>query len=132
MIKGTQTGCNKFSFEWTANNNAFATDQNYDIYVYTVPQSPKITKLSDKMEGYDVITYEPVQHAKTYELYRKRIGIDADYILYEEFTDNKSHSIVVEHMDKGIIYYYRIRAKANESIDLATNEKYYPVSVLSN
>ena len=42
IIKGTQPGCNKFSFEWTAKNNAFATDHNYDIYVYTVPQSPKI------------------------------------------------------------------------------------------
>jgi hypothetical protein len=132
IIKGTQPGCNKFSFEWTAKNNAFATDHNYDIYVYTVPQSPKITKLFDKMEGYDVITYEPVQYAKNYELYRKRIGIDADYIPYEEFTDNKSHSIIVEHTDKDTAYWYRLRAKSDEAIDLETGEKYYPTSSFSN
>ena len=132
VIKGTQPGCSKFRFEWTAKNNAFTTDHYYDIYVYTVPQSPKITKLSGGVKGYDVITYEPVAYAKTYELYRKRIGIDADYIPYEEFADNNSHSIVVEHADKNVVCYYRLRAKAGETIDLATNEKYYPISALSN
>lgn len=132
VIKGIKPGCSKFSFEWIAKNNAFSTNHNYDIYVYTVPQAPKITKISNKLEGCDVITYEPVQYAKTYELYRKRIGIDADYIPYEEFSDNKSHSIVVEHTDKNVVYYYRVCAKAEEATDAQTNEKYYPTSILSN
>lgn len=132
VIKGIKPGCSKFSFEWIAKNNVFSTNHNYDIYVYTVPQAPKITKISNKLEGCDVITYEPVQYAKTYELYRKRIGIDADYIPYEEFSDNKSHSVIVEHTDKNVVYYYRVCAKAEEATDARTNEKYYPTSILSN
>ena len=132
VIKGITPGCSIFSLEWIAKNNAFSTNHNYDIYVYTIPQAPKITKISGEVKGCDVITYEPVLYAKTYELYRKRIGIDADYMLCEDFTDNKSHSIVVEHADKNVVWWYRLRAKADETIDLATNEKYYPTSSFSN
>lgn len=130
--KGVKPGNSIIRTDWKAKNNVVSEGQSYSVYAYVVPQAPKITKISNKLEGCDVITYEPVQYAKTYELYRKRIGIDADYIPYEEFSDNKSHSIVVEHTDKNVVYYYRVCAKAEEAIDVRTNEKYYPTSSFSN
>ena len=119
-------------FEWIAKNNAFSTDHDYSIFVYVVPQTPRINQISNAVKGYDIITYEPVTYAKTYELYRKNADTDDDYQLWEEFKDNKSHSIVVEHTDKSAAYLYRLRVKAEETTDIQTNEKYYPTSAFSD
>ncbi|MFG6324922.1 MAG: hypothetical protein K1W41_27445 [Lachnospiraceae bacterium] len=131
-IKSNAPGCSMFRFEWSARNNLYETEHNYDIYVYSVPQAPKITKVSNEVSGYDVIVFEPVAYAKTYELYRKRVGIDSDYQLWDEVTDNKSHTTLSEHTDENVVYWYALCAKAEESIDLSTNEKYFPKSNFSN
>jgi hypothetical protein len=102
------------------------------MYAYVVPQAPAIIKVSNNGGGNDIITYQPVAYAKTYELYRKRIGIDNEYQLCEEFLDNKSHSLTMVHSDKDIIYSYKLCAKAAEAIDVCTNERYYPTSDFSN
>lgn len=132
IIKSLKPGCSVFRFEWNAKNNSFSTNHNYDIYVYTSPKSPRITRISNEIEGYDVITYEPVQYAVTYELYRKRVDIDSEYQLWEEFTDNKSHTVLAEHTDKDVVYEYKMRAKSDETVDICTNEKYCPISDFSN
>lgn len=132
VVEGLKPGSRKFNFAWEGRNNVVSINKSCEIYAYVVPKTPKITKVSNNMEGYDVITYAPVPYAKTYELYRKQVGMENEYQLWEEFSDNRSHNIMVEHIDENKVYSYRLRAKAEQTTDAFTNEKYYPTSDFSN
>ncbi len=131
-VKGLKPGSRKFSFWWSGQNEAVSIQKSHDMYAYIVPETPVITKISSDNNSYDMIHYSPVAYAKTYELYCMRTGIDSEYQLYEEFSDNNSHTLIVERTDKDTVYSYKIRAKAAETIDVCTNERYCPVSDFSN
>ncbi len=132
IVQGLKPGSKKFSFWWRGQNEAVSIHKSYDMYAYIVPKAPIITKVFSDNNGYDIITYNSVEYAETYELYRMRVGVDREYQLYEEFVDNNSHTLIVEQSDQDIIYSYKLRAKAAETIDVCTNVSYCPTSDFSN